>query len=324
MCGKIDCYIKLFAELRTDKNKKRWSAATIWRAPHKPLLLLSIIDLIAQGTITRNFIEATFDLAETFAQYWAKIMPLGTSGKMAYPFYYMDSEPFWELVPRPGVTLPVGKVVSSMKRIRELYLGAKIDDQLFPLLLMEPLRERLRNVLIKTYFAPELQALLLEQSKINLLADKYGKELLAETKTKEPVPQYAEDNLKEKVRDQGFRRVIVTIYKHRCALCGIRMLTLEGHTVVEAAHIVPWSESRNDQPTNGMALCRLCHWSFDEGLMSVSKSYEVKISPQVTRENNFPGHMLTLSDRLIFRPETSKHWPDQDNLNWHRKNIFRI
>ena len=115
----------------------------------------------------------------------------------------------------------------------------------------------------------------------------------------------------------------MTIYKHRCALCGIRMLTLEGHTVVEAAHIVPWSESHNDQPTNGMALCRLCHWSFDEGLMGVSKNYEVKISPHVSRENNFPGHMLTLSDRLIFRPETSKHWPDQDNLKWHRKKVFR-
>lgn len=70
MCGKIDCYLKSFAELRTDKNKKRWSAATTYRAPHKPLLLLSIIDLIAQGTITRNFIEPTFELAETFNQYW--------------------------------------------------------------------------------------------------------------------------------------------------------------------------------------------------------------------------------------------------------------
>ena len=33
------------------------------------------------------------------------------------------------------------------------------------------------------------------------------------------------------------------------------MLTLEGHTVVDAAHIKPWSASHNDCPTNGMALC---------------------------------------------------------------------
>ena len=91
-----------------------------------------------------------------------------------------------------------------------------------------------------------------------------------------------------RVRDQGFRRAIVNLYDHRCALCGIRMLTPEGHTVVEAAHIVQWNESHNDLPTNGMALCRLCHWSFDEGLMSVGNRYEVFVSGRVHVERNLP------------------------------------
>ncbi|MCB8986015.1 MAG: HNH endonuclease [Ardenticatenaceae bacterium] len=26
-----------------------------------------------------------------------------------------------------------------------------------------------------------------------------------------------------------------------------------------AAHIIPWSESHNDDPRNGLALCHLCH-----------------------------------------------------------------
>ena len=108
-----------------------------------------------------------------------------------------------------------------------------------------------------------------------------------------------------------------------CALCGIRMLTPEGHTVVEAAYIVPWSRSKDDLPTNGLALCRLCHWSFDEGLMSVGNKYEVLISSQVKREPNFPGHMLTLSDRPIFRPTESTKWPAKENVSWHRKEIFR-
>ncbi|MFO7461431.1 MAG: HNH endonuclease [Desulfatiglandales bacterium] len=84
-----------------------------------------------------------------------------------------------------------------------------------------------------------------------------------------------------RIRDQGFRKAIVTIYDHRCALCGIRMLTPDGHTVVEAAHIKPWSESHDDKPTNGLSLCRLCHWSFDEGLMSVGAKYEVLVSRRV-------------------------------------------
>jgi len=168
MCGKIDCYIDAFAKLRTDKNRNRWTEATTFRAPHKPLLLLSILDLVAQGRITRNFIEPAFELAETFAGYWQRIMPIGSAGNMAYPFFFMDSEPFWTLVPRPGIWPPAGRTVSSMRRIRELYLGARLDEELFPLLLMEPLREKLRTALVKTYFAPEVRPLLLEQGRINI------------------------------------------------------------------------------------------------------------------------------------------------------------
>ena len=73
--------------------------------------------------------------------------------------------------------------------------------------------------------------------------------------------------------------------------------------MVEAAHVVPWSDSQDGAPTNGMALCRLCHWSFDEGLMSVGKKYEVMVSKRVWLDQNMPGHILTLTDRLIFKPE---------------------
>jgi putative restriction endonuclease len=59
-------YLKSFSRLRTDKNRKRWSALTTHKAPHKPFLLLSIMDLIAQGAITENFIEPSFELVETF------------------------------------------------------------------------------------------------------------------------------------------------------------------------------------------------------------------------------------------------------------------
>ena len=127
-----------------------------------------------------------------------------------------------------------------------------------------------------------------------------------------------------KVRDQGFRKAIVELYEHRCSLCGIRMRTPEGHTVVVAAHIKPWSKSHDDRPTNGMALCRLCHWYFDEGLMGVGKKYEVLVSNRIQVQHNLPGHILTLRDRNIFTPNEEKHWPTQNNLNYHRQKTFRL
>jgi len=72
-----DKYLKSFSRLRTDKNRKRWSALTTHHAPHKPFLLLSIMDLIAQGTINNNFIEPSFELVETWNGYRNAFMPIG-------------------------------------------------------------------------------------------------------------------------------------------------------------------------------------------------------------------------------------------------------
>jgi len=308
----LDQYIKKFSTLRTDKNKKRWSPLTCLRAPHKPFLLLSVMDHFAQGVITKNFIEPSFELVETFNLYWSGIMPLGSMTSMAYPFYHLNSEGFWHLDPDKKVP------VTSVSKLRKKYNGAKFDNDLFQLLVQPDTREQLRAVIINTYFAKEIRPTVVECGNVNIKSYEYSQEIL---KVAEKTVPFAEQK-NDKVRDQGFRKAIVTLYEHRCAMCGIRMLTPEGHTVVEAAHVVPWSESYDDRPTNGMSLCRLCHWSFDEGLMSVGKKYEVLVSKHVNKERNFPGHMLTLSDRSIFKPDEEKFWPGQDNLEKHRKGTF--
>jgi len=55
----LEKYIKKFTNLRTDKNKNRYPATTRHRAPHKPVLLLSVMDLIEQGIITQNLVSIT-------------------------------------------------------------------------------------------------------------------------------------------------------------------------------------------------------------------------------------------------------------------------
>ena len=59
-------YLKSFSRLRTYKDRKKWSALTTYQVPHKPFMLLSIRDLIAQGSITENFIEPNSEPVETF------------------------------------------------------------------------------------------------------------------------------------------------------------------------------------------------------------------------------------------------------------------
>ena len=317
----LENYLHKFERLRTDRGRNRYPGSTNHRAPHKPFLLLSIMDLIAQGQIVTNFIEPSFELVDTWNGYWKTVMPAGHWSSMAYPFPRLQSDGFWKRIAKPGYDAGTDYNVSSMAKLREIYAGAKLDDDLFRYLMDPVTRERFRSVLIQTYFSQQVQPLLEEQAFVNLTSFAYANDVVAGIKesTKSFIDGPPEI---QRVRDQGFRRAIVSLYDHRCALCGIRMRTPEGHTVVEAAHIVPWSENHDDLPTNGLCLCRLCHWSFDEGLMGVGKHYEVLVSDRVRLDSNMPGHILTLKDRLIFKPDEERLWPAQHNLNRHRKTCF--
>jgi putative restriction endonuclease len=311
----------LFAKLRTDKDRTRYPAWTKHRAPHKPILLLSVIDLMAQGRISRNFVEPSFELVEAWNWYWNEVMPFGKSSTMGYPFPRLQSDGFWYRVPNPGYDDKIDYNVSSMAKCREIYAGARMDKELYFLLAEPASREVLRNVLLRTYFAAEIQPRIADLGATNLAAYTYARELVSGVSDQRAICTEVQLD-QEKIRDYGFRKAIVSLYDHRCALCGIRILTPEGHTVVEAAHIVPWSETHDDLPTNGLCLCRLCHWSFDEGLMSVGDQYEVLVSRRVRIERNMPGHILTLSDRPIFKPGEDHFHPSHENLAWHRKIRF--
>lgn len=323
MCGMLDNFLNAFAKLRTDGSKKHWTGLSYYRSPYNPLLLLTVLDFIEAGIIVRNFIEPSFELAETFQNYCALLLPPERKASMSYPFYHLESAAFWHLRPHPGQRHQKGLAIRSVKRLRQLYLGAQFSSDLYPLLQMPGSREKLRMVLIEKYFTPEIRQTIREQSILNCQSSLYSASLLT---TQEMVPDFKLAGSQtvdgDKVRDQGFRRAVVKLYDHRCALCGIKMLTPEGHTIVDAAHIMPWSMSHNDKPTNGIALCKICHWSYDEGLMSVDLNYQVMISPAIKNDPNLPGHMLTLSDRPMFKPPESRFWPDQDNLAWHRRERF--
>ncbi|NOY69208.1 MAG: hypothetical protein GXP53_06905, partial [Deltaproteobacteria bacterium] len=118
--------------LRTDKNRNKWSPLTCNRAPHKPFLLLAVMDHFAQGVYTKNFIEPSFDLVETFNIYWQTIMPLGTKGNMAYPFPRLQNDGLFQLIPSSGFKgrINIGSI-SSMKELQRACSGAMLDDDLF-------------------------------------------------------------------------------------------------------------------------------------------------------------------------------------------------
>jgi putative restriction endonuclease len=57
----IEQYQQAFSRLRSDV-KPHWPAATLHRAPHKPFLPLSIMDLIANNRVKTNFFALDAEL----------------------------------------------------------------------------------------------------------------------------------------------------------------------------------------------------------------------------------------------------------------------
>ena len=138
-------YLHQFQNLNTHKTGSKV-------APHKPILLLSVIDLIESGVIDSAFIPISEDLERRFKMNWKRYVPRTSTFKcgMQYPFYHLSSSSFWHL--RQTATGD-GKAPSSMTALKRNFVGAAIDEELFKVLQDETCRKELRNTLISTYLS---------------------------------------------------------------------------------------------------------------------------------------------------------------------------
>jgi putative restriction endonuclease len=69
-----------------------------------------------------------------------------------------------------------------------------------------------------------------------------------------------------------FRQLVRTAYNSTCVVCGLHLPVTRYNPVpgVDAAHILPWADYDLDHVSNGLCLCRLHHWAFDEGLVVIT------------------------------------------------------
>ena len=94
-------------------------------------------------------------------------------------------------------------------------------------------------------------------------------------------------------------------------------------SITDAAHIIPFKISGNNDVRNGISLCRLHHWSFDKGLISVDRNYKVIVSNLMLEHGPTEWLLTNLRGRLIRLPDHDKLYPAQEALTWHREEVFR-
>jgi len=86
----------------------------------------------------------------------------------------------------------------------------------------------------------------------------------------------------------SFRKKVRLAYDSTCLICGKRFPSTPFNRVpgVDASHILPWAEYDLDRTDNGICLCKLHHWGFDQGILRIVHAggeYAVEI-PKTARE----------------------------------------
>ncbi len=310
----LNDWLNRLAKLRVDRASKN-------PAPHKPLLLLAILDQIEEGSITSNIVRLTPELAFRFLGYWEVVSSRGRSvGRAELPFFHLQSDGFLRHVAIPGLDAALGSIrPTSVGLLNKVISHAELPEEFFVLMQNADHRDAARKILIAgSWFFPE------EKIKLLAMLGLASSEFDLDGESMPSISSLSREEDVKQGRDIKFRLQIVPLYHYSCALCGIKILLPSGIALVEAAHIHQFAQSKNDEITNGMALCRNHHWAFDQGLWSIDTSFEIVVACGKFAEQapNQTGLMSYQSKQLDFSWLQPKHRPSQKNLDWHRRHKF--
>ena len=141
-------YVEIFRNLSTGVQNGK-------KLPHKAVLLLSILTLIENGTITENKIHLNKTIANPFASTWGDYLHNSKILSVWIPFWYMKSESFWHFKALADENILQNLLCfaghPSVGQMRNVIKYAYVDEQLFSLMQDREERLKLKKVLIETY-----------------------------------------------------------------------------------------------------------------------------------------------------------------------------
>ena len=141
-------YVEIFRNLSTGVLNGK-------KLPHKAVLLLSILKLIENGTITENKIHLNKTIANTFASTWGDYLHNNKIPSVWIPFWYMKSESFWHFKALEDENILQNLLCfaghPSVGQMRNVIKYAYVDEQLFSLIQDREDNSKLKEALIDTY-----------------------------------------------------------------------------------------------------------------------------------------------------------------------------
>lgn len=270
-------------------------------APHKPLLLLTVLKAAERDGNVPEVLPLSPELVYQF-KLFEHIVAHRRKQKLdiRMPFHHLKSSGVWIPLDKHGEP-STHRSVTTCVRLDPTFRTACLDAEF---------RHLAAVILIETYFRPTEQIALCEI--LGLPSDVV-------------IPDSACDETpEEEARSEGrsarFRLDVVPAYDYTCALTGYRIITVDRGTIVDAAHIAPFRSSKNNDVRNGLSLCKNAHWLFDVGLWSLDNDYCVIVAGAAFDEDSPDQTPLKqMVGRRIRLPREERHWPLKTNLAEHRR-----
>ena len=306
----VNSYLSKFQKIRLNKVGDRLR-------PHKICMLLAVLDLAKAGGLSKNRIDLSPDLTERYINFFRASAADDERPNPHYPFFFLrgslsDGSPsFWHLQPIAGresflAALQVSKPTDVSKNVDYAYL----DQDLFELLQDKLSIEVLEDALSKFWFDrghTDLSSIVKLSSAISRYENSLRRGDLRNLSKRES----------ESIRSPAFRRVVTKNYDYRCAATGIRILIpTTGESMVEAAHIHPFSEAGDDDPRNGLALCPNIHWAMDRNLISPGPDLLWHVSKVLDMRIPDLQMLFTLDRRPLLLPTEHRFCPKEESLVW--------
>ena len=288
-------------------------------SPHKICMLLAVLDLARSGALAENRILFSPPLLERYSMFFAAVRGPGDHANAYFPFFHLGGalrgghDSFWQLRPLLGreQALSALSTARSVADITDNVSHAELDLELFALVQEPAAIDALSEALARRWFDRGLQDLYAVVGRSREISG-YERQLRETTVlvAREALPP-------EQVRSPAFRRVVLESYDYRCAATGLRVvLNDNSEAMVEAAHIVPFSESRDDDPRNGIALTPNMHWAMDRNLIAPGPDFLWHVSSAL--DDRIPDFraFAELDGRRLFTPGELRRTPKQDALTW--------
>jgi len=288
-------------------------------APHKPILMLSIIDCIENKFISTPKIYITPELVSVFKQNWSRYVITARKPDFAMPFYHSRTEPFWKLIAKKGFELIIDSKI-AMKTFTNLNQAvdyALIDNHLFELLTNKDDRNILKIAIIQKYF-PHIK---FSETEDNNIVEKIENIIFDDKiEIQELKPETEEEFF---VRGSLFKKLVPKAYEFRCCITEMKLISLHDVSMIDACHIKPIAQKGIDHITNGIALNPNLHRAFHRGLITIDETYKVLVSKYFDEDQTNAYSLRKLEGKKIKLPFGKNFYPNVEFLKWHGDVVFK-